>query len=118
MMAQRWPAKLWIVRHGESAGNVARDEAHARGAALIDIRARDVDVPLSSLGEEQAAALGAWFASLPASERPEVVLTSPYLRARSTAQAIDTERGLAPDRRVRLRGGAVRWPQGRDHRSL
>ena len=63
-MAQHWPSRLWIVRHGESAGNVARDAAHAQGAALIDIQARDVDVPLSQLGEQQAAALGRWFASL------------------------------------------------------
>jgi hypothetical protein len=41
--------RLRIIRHGESAGNVARDAAHARGAPLIDIQARDVDVPLSRL---------------------------------------------------------------------
>ena len=87
-MAQHWPSRLWIVRHGESAGNVARDVAHARGAALIDVLARDVDVPLSQLGEQQAAALGRWFASLPPEERPDVVLTSPYLRARDTADAV------------------------------
>ena len=69
-MTQRWPSKLWIVRHGESAGNLARDNAHAMGAALIDIQARDVDVPLSRLGEKQAAALGRWFASLPSAVRP------------------------------------------------
>ena len=56
-MAQRWPSKLWIVRHGESAGNVARDLAHASGDAIINIEWRDIDVPLSSRGEEQAAAL-------------------------------------------------------------
>jgi hypothetical protein len=54
----RWPIKLWVVRHGESAGNVARDAAHAAGVAVIDIETRDVDVPLSQLGERQAAALG------------------------------------------------------------
>ena len=58
MMTQRWPERLWIVRHGESAGNVARDAAHERGLALIDIQARDVDVPLSPLGMQQASALG------------------------------------------------------------
>jgi broad specificity phosphatase PhoE len=94
-MTQRWPSRLWIVRHGESAGNVARDEAHARGAALIHIEIRDVDVPLSRLGEKQAAALGRWFASLQAAARPEVVLSSPYLRARETADAIRTGGGLA-----------------------
>ncbi|HEX8420026.1 MAG TPA: histidine phosphatase family protein, partial [Sphingomonas sp.] len=44
--ASRWPSRLWIVRHGESAGNVARDAAQASGAARIAIEGRDVDVPL------------------------------------------------------------------------
>ena len=65
-MALRWPERLWIVRHGESAGNVARDAADAAGPAVIDIAERDVDVPLVALGEEQADALGRWFAELPA----------------------------------------------------
>jgi len=92
-MNQRWPERLWIVRHGESAGNVARDAAHAAGLGRIDIADRDVDVPLSALGEEQSRALGRWFASLPANERPNVVLTSPYLRARSTAELIKAAGG-------------------------
>ena len=49
-MRQRWPEKLWIVRHGQSAGNVARDAAHEAGLDVIDIATRDVDVPLSDLG--------------------------------------------------------------------
>jgi broad specificity phosphatase PhoE len=49
---------------------------------------RDVDVPLSPLGEEQSEALGDWFGAMPAALRPSVVLASPYLRARSTAQII------------------------------
>ena len=64
-MRQRWPSRLWIVRHGQSAGNVARDLADAAGHTMIDIALRDVDVPLSELGERQARALGRWFASLP-----------------------------------------------------
>jgi 2,3-bisphosphoglycerate-dependent phosphoglycerate mutase len=96
-MVQRWPTKLWIVRHGQSAGNVSRDAAHAAGGAVIDIEARDVDVPLSHLGERQADALGRWFASLPTAERPNVVLSSPYLRAQSTATAVHLNSGLAPD---------------------
>ena len=50
-MRQRWPAKLWIVRHGQSAGNVARDAADAAGLGVIDLDIRDVDVPLSELGQ-------------------------------------------------------------------
>jgi len=94
---QRWPNKLWVVRHGESAGNVARDAADARGQEEIELASRDVDVPLSSLGKEQSRALGRWFAELHPSLRPDVVLTSPYLRAVSTAEIIKTQGGLAPD---------------------
>jgi broad specificity phosphatase PhoE len=64
-MRQRWPSKLWVVRHGQSAGNVARDAADAAGLAAIDIDMRDVDVPLSELGHRQADALGRWFAAMP-----------------------------------------------------
>jgi broad specificity phosphatase PhoE len=93
-MQQRWPERLWIVRHGESAGNVARDAALLARRAIIEIEHRDVDVPLSRLGEEQARSVGRWFASLSADERPDVVLTSPYLRAQSTAQLIQDTGGL------------------------
>ncbi|HEX2525827.1 MAG TPA: histidine phosphatase family protein [Geminicoccus sp.] len=93
-MQQRWPDRLWIVRHGESAGNVARDAALQARQAVIDIEHRDVDVPLSALGEEQSRAVGRWFAGLPHDERPDVVLTSPYLRARRTAELIHAAGGL------------------------
>jgi broad specificity phosphatase PhoE len=65
-MEQKWPQEIWVVRHGQSAGNVARDLAEAAAGHRIDIAERDVDVPLSDLGERQSDALGAWFASLPA----------------------------------------------------
>ena len=87
-MRQRWPEKLWIVRHGQSAGNVARAAANAAGLHQIELAVRDVDVPLSDLGQRQALALGHWFAALPDAEKPEVVISSPYVRARQTAQAI------------------------------
>jgi broad specificity phosphatase PhoE len=93
-----WPERLWIVRHGESAGNVARDAAHAAGAARIAIGSRDVDVPLSARGEEQARALGRWFARGEAHGRPEVLLASPYVRAMNTARLFREEGGAAvPD---------------------
>jgi 2,3-bisphosphoglycerate-dependent phosphoglycerate mutase len=94
-LSKRWPSKLWIIRHGESAGNVARDAAHAAGLPDIDISARDVDVPLSALCQRQSEALGHWFAALPPEERPEIVLTSPYLRAQSTAAAIGKASGFS-----------------------
>ena len=97
MTAQRWPSVLWIVRHGESAGNVARDAAHAAGAHRIDLTGRDVDVPLSPRGEEQADALGRWFVEGQEDGRPEVILASPYARAISTAKHFRAAGGCHPD---------------------
>jgi broad specificity phosphatase PhoE len=34
-MKQNWPKQIWIVRHGESAGNVARDATDLAGHARI-----------------------------------------------------------------------------------
>jgi 2,3-bisphosphoglycerate-dependent phosphoglycerate mutase len=94
---QIWPDRLYLIRHGESAGNVARDAALKAGEAMIDIDVRDVDVPLSELGQRQAIALGRWFGALPPNERPNIVLTSPYLRARHTAGLIVKTAGMAAD---------------------
>ncbi|MBA2341148.1 MAG: histidine phosphatase family protein [Pyrinomonadaceae bacterium] len=93
---QKWPDTLWLVRHGESAGNVARDAAEAAGHHVIDIAMRDVDVPLSGLGERQSAALGRWFGRMNEDERPDVVLASPYLRAHRTAEIALAEAGIDP----------------------
>ena len=90
-MNPHWPKHIWIVRHGESAGNVARNAALRSGATHIKIAERDVDVPLSPLGEEQSRSVGRWFGDLDPDQRPDVVLTSPYLRARSTAELIRAE---------------------------
>ncbi|HEX7812650.1 MAG TPA: histidine phosphatase family protein [Burkholderiales bacterium] len=93
---RRWPERLWLVRHGQSSGNVARDQADAAGLPVIDIQIRDMDVPLSDLGRQQSAALGKWFAGLAADERPGVVLSSPYSRARQTAEIIEAAGGTHP----------------------
>ena len=95
MERQHWPTRLWLVRHGQSQGNVARDEAHEAGHLVIDLDWRDVDVPLSDLGQRQAEATGHWFAAFPDDQRPDVLLSSPYVRARQTAEAICTGGGLA-----------------------
>ena len=106
-MAQRWPERLWLVRHGQSAGNVARDAAHEAGVHRIDIHGRDVDVPLSPLGERQAEALGRWFADGNAGGRPDVILCSPYLRAQDTARRFrdaggaDAQEAICTDERLR-----------------
>jgi broad specificity phosphatase PhoE len=90
------------VRHGQSAGNVARDAAEAAGHPIIDIAERDIDTPLSELGRKQARALGHWFGELPPGRHPEVVLCSPYLRARETARLLLQAAGIPQDG-VRLR---------------
>jgi len=85
------PTRLWIVRHGESAGNLALLDAERRGAKTIDIHGRDVDVPLSELGERQARAVGRWFAQQVEAERPSVIISSPYVRALQTTRHISNE---------------------------
>ena len=94
---------LWLVRHGQSAGNVAHEAAEAARAETIEIAAaREMDVPLSPLGAQQARAVGAWFRAQPA--RPTLVVASPYLRAKATADAICGALGdveLAIDERLR-----------------
>jgi broad specificity phosphatase PhoE len=94
---QKWPDVLWIVRHGESAGNVARQAAESSGKPFIEVVHREVDVPLSPFGERQAKALGHWFGKLPASQQPTVVLASPYKRARETANLVLEHGNLDPD---------------------
>lgn len=101
-MTPRWPAVLWVVRHGQSAGNVARDLATAQGAARIELDHRDVDVPLSELGRAQAFALGRWFATAHEDGRPDVMLSSPYVRAVQTAQHFREAGGCAADERICL----------------
>ncbi len=103
----RWPRRLWLVRHGQSAGNVARDAAHREGAHRIELAVRDVDVPLSPLGERQATALGRWFAAGHGNGRPQVLLASPYRRALDTARLFraaggaDGDEPICPDERLR-----------------
>lgn len=98
--------ELLLVRHGESIGNVAREEAESSGASSIAMPMRDADVPLSELGVQQARAVGRWLAEDP-DRLPTAVWTSPYLRARQTAQTALAELPSAPplrqDERIRDR---------------
>ena len=101
-----WPDRLWIVRHGQSAGNVARDAAELAQTHLIDLTTRDADTPLSELGQQQSHALAKWFAELPAAQRPNVLMTSPFVRSQQTVQAVADAIGIehaeiAVDERLR-----------------
>jgi 2,3-bisphosphoglycerate-dependent phosphoglycerate mutase len=107
-----------VLRHGQSTGNVAREEAESAGADVIDIAERDADVPLTELGEEQAKAAGEFLAGRPL----DVVVTSTYRRAWDTARlAAPDGVAVVPDERLRDRelgvldlltshGVRERWP--------
>ena len=91
-MRSDWPAAIYLTRHAESAGNVARARALAANAETIEVGERDADVGLSETGELQAAALGRWLAREMAPLN--AVLSSPYERARRTAQIATSAAGL------------------------
>ena len=95
-MSGSWPAQLTLVRHGQSLGNVADEAAHAAGAAVIDIDVRDPDVELTELGVRQAQAVGRRWAAEPL-DVPDVVVSSPYARALSTARLAIAQASCSPD---------------------
>jgi broad specificity phosphatase PhoE len=72
-------AELVVVRHGQSTAN----KAFAAGRPG-DVSGPDAAIPLTQLGERQSAALGDAIASWPAARRSDIVLCSPYVRARRT----------------------------------
>src|SRR3954453_19477515 len=94
------PRSMWFVRHGQSEGNVIRDDAEQRRAERYELGMRDADVPLSDLGRGQAEALGRWLAEQPAEAHPDAVLVSPYHRAGQTGDLL-----LGGAGRNALRGG-------------
>lgn len=97
--------QLWLVRHGESVGNVAATRAALEGLERIPLDIRDADVPLSATGEEQAAALGTWLDGHLG--ELDAVWVSPYLRARQTLALALGDRDAPPvaivDERLRDR---------------
>jgi probable phosphoglycerate mutase len=88
------PRALWLIRHGQSEGNVIRDEAERHDAEEYVLGSRDADVPLSGLGRDQAEAFGRWLGEQPPDRQPDVVLVSPYLRAAQTADLVLATAGL------------------------
>jgi broad specificity phosphatase PhoE len=100
---QDGPARITLVRHGESVGNLADAQARSRGAHRLDLDERDADVTLSEQGERQARALRDWWAEHDV--RPTLVLSSPYERAHATARTAVEGTGLEVvlDERLRER---------------
>jgi len=98
---------LWLLRHGQSLGNVANDASRVVPVDRLDIAERDMDVPLSDLGVEQAQSFGAWLSEQSAEASPDVVVSSPYVRAVDTARHVVDRAGLdieiARDERLRER---------------
>ncbi|WP_067498491.1 histidine phosphatase family protein [Actinoplanes sp. TFC3] len=88
-------AELILIRHGQSASNVAFPRADAAGLADSGLTGRDTDVELTEVGVEQAQAVGQWLAGLPTDLIPQVVITSPYLRARETWRIAAETSGLS-----------------------
>jgi len=85
---------LWLVRHGESEGNVAASAAERAGQDTIALTERDADVALSAVGIGQAEALGRWVGAHP---ELAVAWTSPYRRARDTLSiALASSTAVAP----------------------
>ncbi|MFX0537120.1 histidine phosphatase family protein [Ornithinimicrobium sp. Y1847] len=96
---------LVLVRHGESEGNLADRAALDAEQPRLDLEVRDADVDLSSTGVDQAEAVREHLISLPEDERPTAVVSSPYVRARRTAEiAMDgLDLPLVIDERLRER---------------
>ncbi len=126
-------AWLGVVRHGQSVGNLAADRAEATAGHFVEVDQPDSEVPLTALGEQQAVAVGHWLAQLPDQELPTVVLSSPYRRARQTAELALAQLGqplrLGIDERLRDRelgildrltsvGVAARLPQEHQRRQF
>lgn len=82
-VAQKWMNNLVIVRHRESERNVRRAEAIAAGHGEYGGDMRDMDVPLTARGEQQAIAAGR---HLGLKFRFDRVFVSPYLRTVQTAE--------------------------------
>lgn len=101
-----WPSQLWLIRHGQSLGNLADDAARRAHGNLVEVGIRDPDVELSELGRQQAQSVGRrWRAH--DEDVPDVILSSPYARALTTARIALKEAQLdleiSTDERLRER---------------
>ena len=77
-----------IARHGYSFANRRKDEAKAAGVEPSwTERERDQDSPLTDIGHQQAFDLGVMI-GMSDDDLPEIIVTSPYLRAKQTTKGV------------------------------
>lgn len=98
--------RLTAVRHGQSSANLVFARAAETGDPATAVpEACDAAVPLSVRGVAQARAAGRWLGELPAAERPDLVVCSPYLRAvRTWEEMAAAAAPLVPDAAEALPG--------------
>jgi broad specificity phosphatase PhoE len=88
LLFEKWPELLMVARHGYSKANKRKDEAKAAGVEPSwTERERDQDSPLTDIGHQQAFDLGVMIGLLDEA-LPEVIVTSPYLRAKQTTEGV------------------------------
>lgn len=94
-------AELWLLRHGQSIGNVANEAAHGADVEQLDLAECDMDVELSDLGRHQATAFGEWLGAVDGEKRPDIVVASPYVRAADTARIVSDTPPVSVSRSAR-----------------
>lgn len=90
---------LWLVRHGESTSNIARQKAESEKLLEIEFAEREADVPLSAFGKNQSETVGKWFAAH--DEKPTIIYSSPFVRTLETTKIIQENANLT-DVKIRL----------------
>jgi probable phosphoglycerate mutase len=95
---EKWPTSLWIVRHARSYAQEKRQAAEKSGALSFDLGMPEDQAPLVERGRKQAIIRGKWFRNLPVDQRPTVILVSPYVRTRQTAELISKQLGVHPSK--------------------
>ena len=94
-MRQNWPERLWLVRHGQSQGNVARDAADEAGRTRSTSTCATSTCRCRSSARAGRSRRAAGSRRCRGEERPEVILSSPYVRAKQTAEIICKQGALA-----------------------
>jgi broad specificity phosphatase PhoE len=104
MLTPKWPARLVIIRHGQSAHNAAIDLLDEDLESILEelSHLRDPDIPLTDIGRGQATSTGMYLNCYPPFD---ICFSSPYERARETAEIIVSNMDQKPriffDNRIR-----------------